>query len=294
MEALERLGWVAKRWYEIDGTAFSVRSTDESFLDLADRYLEAFRADETVEERAFPFSADCGSRRPLAGRVRARPVSTLYLGLMKIYRGTSVAELAGRMIFSMRQEATGVLDEQVLVRAAALAAADGSAVLIPSLPQPNLPTLAALLMRSGMGYISDEITRINPVTRLASGSPLPLLIDSAMLPPEEGVRTMRTGIGDPLSRRRPVLPSELGGSVSTPLPVGRILFPVWEPGAETQIVDLPAADAVFRFAEAALNLHVWEARGLTLMRELLDAAEVSALVVGALDDAAQLILEEVA
>lgn len=258
-----------------------------------DRYLSAYRADESAEEQAFPYSADCGTTRTLAGRVNARSVKTLYLGLMKIYRGTSLTQMAGRLIFSMRQEAIGVLDEYVLVRAAALGASDGTSVLIPSRPEPNLPTLAALLVRGGMAYIADEITRVNPVTRRAGGTALPLLVDPGVLPSEEGARPLRTAIGDPFSRRRPMLPSEIGGTVSEPLPVARILFPVWEPGAKTRIVELTQADAVFRFVEAALNMHVWETRGIALMRDMVETASVGALVVGSLDEAAQLILEEV-
>jgi hypothetical protein len=219
-------------------------------------------------------------------------VRTLYLGMMKIYRGTSLKEMAGRLIFSMRQEAIGALDEYVLLRAATLGAAEESAVLIPSRPESNLPTLAALLVRGGMTYIADEVTRINPVTRRAGGMALPLLVDPAVLPPEEGVRQLRTGIGELFTRRRPVLASELGGTVSEPLPVGRILFPVWEPGAPTRIIPLTSAEALFRFVESAMNLHVWEERGLTLMREMLATTSVGSLVVGSLEDAARLILED--
>jgi hypothetical protein len=79
--------------------------------------------------------------------------------------------------------------------------------------------------------------------------------------------------GQPLSAqarpRWPVRLEDLGGSASPPTDIRWIVMPAFRPGEPTRVESLPKAEALFGFAEAARNLHIWSDRALVLMRELI-------------------------
>jgi hypothetical protein len=52
-----------------------------------------------------------------------------------------------------------------------------------------------------------------------------------------------------------------------------------------------SAEALFRFTQACLNLHIWGDRALVLMREMLATVRVEEIVVGSVTEAADLLLE---
>ena len=52
-----------------------------------------------------------------------------------------------------------------------------------------------------------------------------------------------------------------------------------------------SADALFAFARAGLDFHVWGERALILGREMLSSVPAARLRVGSLPDAADLLLE---
>ncbi len=175
---------------------------------------------------------------------------------------------------------------------------DGRALILPSVPAPHLPALVALLVRSGAGYLGDEIVNIDPVMRRVHGSSIPLLLaesDLALFPelsrsPSSRRRRAREdGAREP---RRPVRLEELGGRLAEPADPGGVVFPTFEPGSPTELRPIGAAEALFRFTQAGLNLHIWADRALLVFQEVLRNAHVAELVVGSLPDAARLLLEQ--
>jgi hypothetical protein len=69
------------------------------------------------------------------------------------------------------------------------------------------------------------------------------------------------------------------------------VFPTFQPGAATELREIGRADALFRFTQAGLNLHIWTDRALVLMQELLGSAFVAEVVIGDLSDGAASLLE---
>ncbi|MGH2677843.1 MAG: hypothetical protein ACRDHB_05740, partial [Actinomycetota bacterium] len=153
-----------------------VRSTDERFLELLHRYMGSFRVEERQPDEIV-VSADCGLERVLPGGKTIRGRLNLYFGSMWIYRGRNMHEMAGRLASYVRSMATYFMDEFIRFRAGAVVL-DGSALLLPSPPQPRLPSLVGLLLRQGGGYLGDEQVHLEPVTRRVHSSSLPLMIDS--------------------------------------------------------------------------------------------------------------------
>jgi hypothetical protein len=271
-------------------------------LKLVRRYIGHYRVEPKAgEDRLLEslFSADCGEDRVLPGGRVTRGKRNLFFSYLRIYHGTLDDEMAGRLIGFTRDAAFLLSNEFVRFRAGGVTT-DHGAILMPALPNPHLPALVGQMVAGGAGYLGDETVNIDPVLHGAYGLRLPLLIDSGDIgvfpqiqrerrrgkpfePRDESVRAA--------SPRRPVAPEELGGAYGEPAPTRWVIFPVFEPGAETRLEPFGGAEAVFRGTQAILNLHAWEDRTLVLLRELLESVPVSRLVVGSFPEAGQLVLE---
>lgn len=271
---------------------FAVRTTDVRFLDAVRRHLGEHRVDQGQDD--IQFSADCGIEKELPGGKTARGKKRLYFQAIKIFQGVGMEEMVGRLISGVRDWTNHQSNEFLRVRAGGVGL-DGGSLLLPSQPESHLATLVALLVKRGAGYVGDEIVNVDPVLHEAHGTGLPLLLDAddvtflpelSATPPR---RRRRTG-----NRARiwwPVRLEDLDGSRAAPSPVRWIVFPTFRPGARTELREVGKADALFRFTQAGLNLHIWQDRAFVLMQELLASADVRELVIGDPDDAADRLLE---
>lgn len=261
--------------------------TDAAFLPLLRRYLgDHIVAEADGEEPENVYLVDAGSERKLPGGKTLRPLASLYLGRLLIFKGGSWEELVGRLISSVRDMMTAHANEFVRIRAGGVAL-DGGALLLPSLPEPHLSALVGLLVNRGGRYLGDESVAIDPVLGLVHGLPLPLLVDSSDLGlfPSLGVRPRkiraeqreRLGARTP---RRPVAPTELDGRSASPAPPKWVVFPSFAPGEPTRFEPVGESDGVFRLLQSVLNLHAWGDRALIVMQRVLSTSSVGRLVVG--------------
>jgi hypothetical protein len=94
------------------------------------------------------------------------------------------------------------------------------------------------------------------------------------------------------AHRQPIRPDELGSAPSTePVPLRWIVFPRFGNGSEDGLHPAGGAEALFRFAETRLNLHVWGERALVFMRQLLETVPVSLLTISDPERAADLLVQ---
>jgi len=234
----------------------------------------------------------------MAGGKVARSINALYLNYVRIFRGRGLEEMAGGLITSMREAVVATQNQFVRVRAAAVRF-NGGAVLLPSPPQPHLSGLAAALATKGGAYLGDEMVKIDPIDHIAYGVDLPLVVDTsdlALFPSLQRTpakRSSRERHRDAITPRQPVNLDELGATFGEPSPVQWLIFPTFEPGAETTIESIAASTALFRFTVAGLNLHIWGDRALILMRQLLEEANIAEMTVGSIPEAADLITRTV-
>src|SRR5262245_34007190 len=271
---------------------FTVRATDVRFLGVLRRFLGEFRTEDGP--RDIMFSADCGVEKELVGGTAVRGKKRLFFQALLIFKGTGMEEMAGRLLSGARSWTNNQSNEFLRVRAGG-GTLDGGALLLASHPEPHLATIVSQLVGRGAGYIGDEIVNLDPVMRRAHGTGLPLLVDS------EDVSLLPLFDGDaPRPRRRrgrqtrshwPLLVEDLQGSPASPTEVRWIVFPTFRPGAATELREIGRADALFRFTQAGLNLHIWTDRALVLMQELLESTFVAEAVIGDLSDEAAALLE---
>lgn len=235
----------------------------------------------------------------MAGGKVARGINALYLNYVRIFRGRGLEEMAGALVTSMREAVMATQNQFVRVRAAAVRF-NGGAVLLPSPPQPHLSGLAAALATKGGAYLGDEMVKIDPIEHMAHGINLPLVVDTSDLglfptlqraPAKRGSRERHR---DAITPRQPVTLDDLGARFAEdPSPIQWVIFPTFEPGAETTIESIAASTALFRFTVAGLNLHIWGDRALILMRQLLEEANIAEMTVGSIPEAADLIARTV-
>jgi hypothetical protein len=268
-----------------------VRATDAAVLDVLDGCLGSARRVGSQERPIWEFSLDVGHDRILRGGKVAHGIHSLHVGCMRVFRGRGLDVAVGRLIASMRDLACSAQNEFLRVRAGGVVFG-ARALLLPSAPEPHLSALVALLVRRGGRYLGDELVKIDPVLRRAHPVRLPLLVDVRDLPmfPElEGrvvVSSARRRVRDALSPRHAITLSELGGREAEAAEVGWFAFPRFDAGAETIVRPIGASEALFRLAQASLNLHVWEDRGLRLMEDVLSSALIAEVVVGSLPEGA--------
>jgi hypothetical protein len=259
--------------------------------------MERYRVDEGPG--TYVYSAAVGSDRNLAGGKTMQGVGTLYMNYIQIFRGRGVEELAAAIIASMREGSQSIHNEFVRLRAGGVSI-EGETVLLPSHPDPHLAALTAMLARNGGSVYGDEMVTIDPVERRAYPLDFPALVDTDDLVLIPGVsrvvarRGRRARYLDALTPRVAVPWDELGTRLAAPARPGWIVFPESSPGAETELRPIGGAEALFRFSQSALNMHVWGERLLVLMRELLETSAVSHLVVGSVPEAADVLRRAVA
>jgi len=260
-----------------------VRVTDAAVLDRLDVCLGSMRQRTFDVEPTWEFSFDVGRDRHLPGGKVAHGIHSLYLGCMRMFRGRGVDVGVGRLIASMRDLACSAQNEFLRLRAGGVVF-DGGAVLLPSQPEPHLSGLVALLVRRGGAYLGDELVKIDPVLKRAHEVSLPLLIDVrdiGLFPELDGndsVRVATRRVRDAATPRRAITLHQLGGDKAEAASVRWVAFPRFAEGAETTVTRIGPSDALFRMAQAALNLHVWGDRGLGLMGEILSSALVVEVV----------------
>lgn len=270
---------------------FAVRTTDVRFLGVLRRFLGRYLVDDGPED--ILFSCDGGVEKTLPGGKTTRAKRRLYFQAILIYSGTVMEEMAGRLISGVRDWTNNQSNEYLRVRAGGVVL-DGRTLVLPSPPEPQLASLVAALVRDGAAYVGDEIVNLDPILHRVHGTGLPLLLDaqgSASFP-ELGTSPSRPGRGANAPRQLwPVPIEDLGGSIADPAEPGWIVFPTFQPEARTEFRPLGKAEAVFRFAQAGLNTHIWGDRALLLMTELLEGATTGELVVGDVREASRWLRE---
>jgi hypothetical protein len=263
---------------------------------MARRYLGELRTEVTGD--APLFSADLGIQRTLPGGKVIPGKRTLYFGSMAIYRGRGDLEMLARIAAFVRNLGTERTDEFIRVRAGAVTVG-GRAVLLPEPEDPRLAGFVASLVRAGGSYVADDVARIEPVLRRIHPIPLPMLVDTEDLsrfpeldrPVQRRRRQGLTELARQAMHRQPVSPDELGTGAQEPVEIGWIVFPRFVGDGADELQPAGGAQALFRFAETRLNLHVWGERALVFMRHLLEETPVSWLSVADADRAARVVLD---
>lgn len=239
------------------------------------------------------FSVIPGEDRRLPGGTVARGLHSVYAQGMRIYHGPDPEAMVGSLLHMMRSLALDYLDEFVRIRGGSVAVNGGGLLLATAEDRPETAALVAMLLRRSAAYLGDEISLIDPVLRRLHPSPLPVLVDvaAASLVPGIGPGGAPSRSGRATPGRYAVAPEALGSRSADPTPLRWVVFPSFGPGSRTILEPAGGAGAVFGLSRACVNLDVWEDRGLMMFRELAEGAAISRLVIGSLEEAADLLIE---
>jgi hypothetical protein len=279
----------------VEGTGFEIRSTDPSFLDRIRPHLAGYEATEDglTDLATYLFSAIPGEDRRLPGGMVAKGLHSVYAQGMRIYHGPDREAMVGSLLHMMRSLTLDYLDEFVRIRGGSVSVGRDGLLLPTPEDRPEVASLVAMLLTRGAAYLGDEVSLVDPVLRRLHPSPLPVLVDVAgasrvpgIGPPGVPPRSRRATPG-----RYAASPEVLGSRRAEPTPVRRLAFPSFEPGARTRLEPAGGAGAVFGLSQACANLDVWEERGVVLFRGLAEDAAISRLVIGSLEEAADLLID---
>lgn len=275
------------------GLRFSVRSTSRDLGVTLDRLLGSL-----VDGTPGPVAIEYGlvETGPSGGSCFAVSAGDDRVGV------AATAHAAVTMLlWDVNDRAVASTTEHLLLHAAALAR-HGAGIVLPGPSGAGKTTLSAGLARSGMTYLTDEVTAIDPVTRELAPYPRPLTVEQgawAVLA-ELG---LWDGGGYTDGPTRHLAPSRLRGAGAEE---AAGVAGVWEryrprfivvhrylPGAETRLVPLRGSAALVALAESSFQPLHRRPGGLEALAEVVRGCECLELQVGSLGEACRVLIGHV-
>ncbi len=192
------------------------------------------------------------------------------------------------LLWEANRQAIDRTPELVLVHASA-AVFDGMAVVLPGPMGAGKSTLAAALVREGLGYLTDEVVALDPVTGVVHPYPKYLSLGGALAhlvpePPE----AIRGFLGD----QTLVAPDAIrADAVSGPARPRLVVTPRYERGATTTIERLRPAEALSTLAQHAFHIEQDGQRTLDVLARTVEESACFQLVTGSVEAATGALME---
>jgi hypothetical protein len=186
-----------------------------------------------------------------AAGTSAHPRWEVNLDGVRLLRSRAASIAFRHLLWEANQQAITRTQGAVLIHAAAVA--DGErAVVLPGPMGAGKSTLAAVLVQSGLAYLTDEVVAIDPESGTIRPYPKYLSLGpalAALAPPAPA--GLETVLGDqhlaPATAIRP-------GAVSGPARPAVVVLPRYEPGADARLEAVPAAEAFPAVARHVFHL----------------------------------------
>ena len=206
-----------------------------------------------------------------------------------IVRSPARSVVFSHFLFEANQQAIERSSNLIRLHAAGAVMGDRTIVL-PGPMGAGKSTLVAGLVRSGLGYVTDEVVAIDPGSGRIRAYPKPISLGA---PPDSlgpihwgGARRAHPYLG-----LTGVIPAAtLGATLAPPeTSLGLVVLPRYEPSASTEVVRLSGADALAAVASHAFHLD----QGATLVNLAALVADVPCyrIVSGELTAAVDAVLE---
>lgn len=257
---------------------FAIRSENGLVLRHVQGILEPLESIESDPAGHYHLSAQCGQLRK---------------GCQLLYDNEEVAaaETLHDLLPYLFQHInrTAILSEKraVLFHSAGLACA-GSAVLVVGHGQAGKTTLAAGLVRAGLGYLTDDVVAIDPVSLLVLPyfRPISLRVGSWKLFPEWSALISGVLAGsNPWRRYINPLWIRSDALARTPARPRHIVFVEYHEGASTRLEPLKRAMAVAMLNPHFLNSGAFPGERLNLLVAVVETSNCYRLTGGDLDKA---------
>ncbi|MGZ4753983.1 MAG: hypothetical protein ACXWA9_03710 [Acidimicrobiia bacterium] len=221
----------------------------------------------------------------------AGPEWAVHLDAIRVV-ATPAASIAFQyLLWEANRQAIESSTDFVLVHASA-AVFDGMAMVLPGPMGAGKSTLAAALVREGLGYLTDEVVALDPATGLIRPYPKYLSLGGALadLVPQPPA-SIRAFLGD----QHLVAPEAIRpGSIAAAAPPRLVVAPRYEPGAGTTLDRLTPAAALSILAQHAFHIERDAQRTLDVLGTVVDHSQCFQLVSGDVAGATATLLELVA
>lgn len=207
-----------------------------------------------------------------------------------LVRSTAPTVAFAHLLFEANQQAIEQSPGLVRLHAAAVAAG-GRVIAFPGPMGAGKSTLAAALVRRGLGYLTDEVVAIDPATTQVRPYAKPVSLGVAPVSLGPVSWTPPVGSDRFLGSAGVVPASVLGSSETTPRRLGAIVMPRYVRGAGTTIDRVDAAEALGQLA--AHTFHLDERGTLATLAGLVGEIPTYTLTSGDLNGAVDAVLNVV-
>lgn len=199
--------------------------------------------------------------------------------------------------WSINQMAIDEADDMVLLHASAVRLGDQVAVF-PAASNSGKSTLAAGMVRAGLGYLTDEAVGVELTTGAVHGYAKPLSLDPgswalfADLEPEIQSETVPFFVNEWHLDPCALHPDALEAEALVP-PAGThialVAFPTYVAGAPTAFEPLTRAEGLLLLLQNSFNMATTQGAGLAVLAGIAASTQVVRLTVGDLESAVDLI-----
>lgn len=176
---------------------------------------------------------------------------------------------------------------------AAAAEVSGRAILLPAPAGSGKTTLVAALVRSGLGYVTDEVVALRPGSLDIRPYPKALTLDPGSWEDLPMMRpTVDRGVEPFVASQWNVEPSRIRtDALATECRPGFVVTPRYELGARATVEEMSRSSTLALLVESAFNLEAHGANGFRRLAEVARSCACYRLVFGDLQEACRLVLE---
>ena len=256
------------------GFAFDIQGEDPRLISYIEHLYEPLpNPGRAVHRYALP----AGTRNGQACELR--------LDEDRVFQAEVAEALVGPLVHDLNRRALDS-SEHLILHAGGVVG-DGVGVVFPGAMEAGKTTLAAGLVRAGLGYLTDEGVAIDRETLRIHPYPKPLSVDRGAWPlfpelePDADLATDAYKHDQWQVPPTDIRPDALGQSC----PVDVIVFPKHVPGGETALEPLGRAEALIELAKNTYKFNVQERAALDVLAEVVRPAACYRLTNGNLDAA---------
>jgi len=265
---------ICTRPFDALGFSFAVRAGDPRLIPYLERLYEALpNPGQAVHCYALP------------AQTRAGQDCELHLDEDRVFQAGVAEALVGPLVHDLNRRALDS-SEHLILHAGGVVG-DGVGVVFPGAMDAGKTTLAAGLVRAGLGYLTDEGVAVDRETLRIHPYPKPLSIDRGawrLFPELEPDADLATDAYKEDQWQVP--PTDIRtDALGQPCPVDVIVFPKHVPGGKTALEPLGRAEALIELAKNTYKFDQQERAALDVLAEVVRPAECYRLTNGNLDAA---------
>jgi hypothetical protein len=212
-------------------------------------------------------------------------------------RGQQPGDALGWVVWDVNRAAAEAGAEHILFHSGAVEAA-ATGILFPGASGSGKSTLVAGLVRSGFGYLTDELAAFDMTSGMLLPYAKPITVKPgsfAVLADMDPGAWPEPGSGHGVGQEWQVAVGEgTGRAIGTPCPPGFVIAPHFDADADTTLSPLSETQAFFALAVNAVNLVPHGSVGTSALGRLVGQCQCYSLAFSDLDEACRVVLELVA